>query len=263
MMKQIILIVLLVIAGSVLADSLPNTDGILPPKPAPLSQTKMDDIFAKGKQACSSQCVTPFGTKLGSAGQVPAYSNCRSDCIDPEYSFLNLNNGDMSIHSEDPKNSELHYVGVIYQCVEYSRRWWMMQKRISYGSVDSAYEILYLSEGFNVDTKLKFALGRSINGTAKRAPRRGDLLVYAPDRSRPSWMHGHVAVIVRVDLVKGLVYLAEENYNNKPWQDANHYSRVIQLFQSGPYYRIIDLDPDFRRDANAGIVSGWVYPLNK
>ena len=36
-----------------------------------------------------------------------------------------------------------------------------------------------------------------------------------PNRTDPEWRHGHVAVVVAVDLDQGHVALAEENYDNQ------------------------------------------------
>jgi len=57
--------------------------------------------------ACSTQCVTPYGDVLGrSPGDVPAYSNCSSQCI-----------------SQDANQINGTYMGMEWQCVEYARRW--------------------------------------------------------------------------------------------------------------------------------------------
>lgn len=177
---------------------LPHTDGFgLLPKPPAF--TKMDSarLFAEGKHACEGPCVTPFGAVLGTADGAEGRSNCVSTCIRPEYSFLDRSSGAVSVHADDPKQENLQYIGVTYPCVEYARQWWMKNLGITFGSIDSAHEILYLTEGQNLQSQQPFPLARSINGTARRPPRRGDLVVYYPDRSDPEWRHGHVAVVVR------------------------------------------------------------------
>jgi len=81
------------------------------------------------------------------ADGVEGRSNCVSICIRPEYSFLDLQSGAVSVRPEDPKQDNLRYIGVTYQCVEYVRKWWMKNKGITFGRIDSAYEIIYLTEG--------------------------------------------------------------------------------------------------------------------
>lgn len=223
---------------------------------------EMGLLFVEGKAACDSGCVTPFGTVLGVADGARGRSNCRSTCIRPEYSFLDLTTGEVSVHEDDPKDPNLHYIGVTYQCVEYARKWWMKNLGITFGSIDSAHEILYLTEASHIRRQNTFPLARSINGTARRPPKRGDLVIYYPDREDPEWRHGHVAVVVDVDPGGGIVSLAEENYDNDPWDDPNAYSRQFRLFQVRGRYTMLDVSPDANDNAEGGRISGWIYPLS-
>jgi len=239
---------------------LPHTDGqgLKPPLAPPSAQQKQ--LMGDPELACQQDCVTPFGSKLGQADGVIGYSNCQSICVKPEYSFLNLQDGRISNHLQDPKDNQLHYIGVIYQCVEYARKWWMKNFQITFPSIDSAYQILYLTESENIYTHKKAPLARSINGSAKKAPKRGDLLIYAPDRNNPNWIHGHVAVIVKVNIKKGVIYVAEENYDNKPWQDPLFYSRKLTLLKNHGAYSVLDKETDQKKNKQNGIISGWIYP---
>lgn len=241
---------------------LPHTDGFgLLPKPPAFTKVDSARLFAEGKLACAGPCVTPFGTVLGVADGAEGRSNCVSTCIRPEYSFLDRTSDAVSVHADDPKQDQLQYIGVTYQCVEYARKWWMKNLGITFGSIDSAHEILYLTEGQNLQTQQPFPLARSINGTARRPPRRGDLVVYYPDRADPEWRHGHVAVVVAVDREQGIVSLAEENYDNQPWQDPHAFARQIRLFEGGGRYTLLDVSPTVHRNAEGGRIAGWLYPL--
>jgi hypothetical protein len=243
---------------------LPNTDGYgLLPKPPPFSQEESEKLFAAGKSACEGPCVTPFGTVLGAVDGAEGRSNCVSTCIRPEYSFLDLQSGEVSVHPRDPQQENLQYIGVTYQCVEYARKWWMKNQGITFGSIDSAYEILYLTTGLNLRTKATFPLARSLNGTARRPPHRGDLLVYYPDRDDPEWRHGHAAVVVAVDLDKGTVSLAEENYDNEPWQNPKAFARQIRLFEIGGRYTLLDVAVTANKNVDGGRIAGWIYPLSE
>lgn len=241
---------------------LPHTDGFgLQPKPPAFTKEESARLFAEGKQACDGPCVTPFSTVLGTADGAEGRSNCVSTCIQPKYSFLDRSSGAVSVHAEDPKQDSLQYIGITYQCVEYARKWWMKNLGITFGSIDSAHEILYLTEGKNLETQQPFPLARSINGAARRPPRRGDLVVYYPDRADPEWRHGHAAVVVAVDLEQGRVALAEENYDNQPWQDPQAFARQIRLFEVGGRYTLLDVPPTANRNAEGGRIAGWLYPL--
>jgi len=241
---------------------LPNTDGgPLVSKLAAVDSETAKQLSETGAKACNNSCVSPFASILGKADGVIAYSNCQSTCIKPEYSFLNLKTKEITRHTTAPKNQQLVFVGVIYQCVEYARRWWMLNKGISFGSIDSAFEILYLTEAKNIYSNKTFPLARSINGSAKRPPQRGDLVVYAADRSNPLWRHGHVAVVVDVDLKAGEVFVAEENYNNKAFLNADKYSRKISLFKVGSNFTLLDVAPNSIGNPTGATISGWIYPL--
>ena len=251
---------LILFSTSLLAQSI-ATDGYgLIDKPEPFTTEQNQSMFEQGKQMCSNNCVNDFGTALGESQGVKAYSNCQSQCIYPEFSFLNLATNEVTIHAENPKDKNLYYIGLVYQCVEYARRWWMINNGITFGSIDSAHEIIYLDEGKNIRTNENFPLARSINGTARIAPKKGDLLVYYPDRNNPLWRHGHVAVVVDVDEQQGWIALAEENYNNKLWQNPESYSRKISLFKTNGYYQILDIEPGMSENTSGGLISGWIYP---
>ena len=244
-----------------LASALPHTDGYgLLAKPAPLAEATRKQAYAQAKQACDVGCVTPAGKLLGTADHVPAYSNCQSTCARSEFSFMDLRNKTISLHRKPPADKQQHYVGLSYQCVEYARRWWMTNLGITFGDVDSAHEILYLTEGEAIYSNAKFPLARSLNGTAKRPPKRGDLLIYYPNPNDPKWRHGHVAVIVGVDLARGWVNVAEQNYNNLPWAKPQQYARQLRLFNVGGRYHIEDIASDKTSNPNGGLISGWIYP---
>ncbi len=241
-------------------DQVQAQDGLMPPKPKPLNKLEMEKLYREGLERCDSGCVTPFGRYLGASHGVKAWSNCRSTCIRPLYSFLNLDDGNLSLHEVPPRNPRLHYVGVVYQCVEYARRWWMRRQRITFGSIDSAWEIFWLEQGKRIDDGSSFPLTRSVNGQARRAPALGDLLVWAPDRERPRWIHGHVAVVVQVEAEQGWLAVAEENYDNRPWEAPEHHARRLQLHRVGPYWQVTDLAPGAVRSEGGGRILGWVYP---
>jgi hypothetical protein len=240
---------------------LADTDGNgLRDKPPSFSAEQSKAMFENNKKLCKVDCVHDFGVTLGQSSGVKAYSNCQAQCVNPEFSFLNLTTGVVSIHKESPKDDNLHYIGLINQCVEYSRRWWMINKDITYGSIDSAHEIIYLTEGKNIKTNETFPMARSINGSATRAPKIGDLVIYYPDRNNPLWLHGHVAVVVDVNLKKGTVALAEENYDNKKWKKPKKYARKISLFEINGHYTLIDVSPNKKSNKTGGEISGWIYP---
>lgn len=250
--------------ASAVAEPLPNTDGSgLLAKPPAFTQSAPKHDFAAGRDACDVGCVTKFGTVLGSANGVQGRSNCAATCIDPEYSFLDLDTGAVSVHARDPHQAALRYIGTTYQCVEYARKWWMLRRDLAFGDVEGAVDIIYLTEAQNIRTGKPVPLARSINGTAQRPPRVGDLIVYYADRQDPKWQYGHVAVVVAVDPGRGRVSVAEQNYSNARWQSPRRYARQVRLFAIGDRYTLIDVSPRSVKNPTGGRVAGWVYPLGQ
>jgi len=248
-------------SASALSAPLPDTDGDgLLRQPPAFELADLKHYFSVGKDACTLGCATSFGTVLGAVDGVPAQSNCTPTCIHPEYSYLDLDTGAISVQARDPQQPNLRYVGLIYQCVEYARRWWMTNLGIAFGDVPGAVDIIYLTTAEDIRTRQSIALARSINGAAQRPPRRGDLVVYYPNRQDPEWRWGHVAVVIGVDQERGNVSLAEQNYSNAPWEDATDHARRIRLFEVGGRYTLIDVSPTQIKNADGGRIAGWVYP---
>lgn len=261
------LLLLLLVGGPLPADAPPTgpepprTDGIgLPPPPPALGILDWGRLIAESRRACEGPCVTPFGQVLGVADGAEARSNCVSTCVRPERRALELASGGVRVSPDGPDDGSA-YVGIAYQCVGYARLWWMKNRALTFGDVAIAQDILYLDEATELRTGKSVPLGRSLNGTARRAPRRGDLLVYLADRDDPPWRAGHVAVVVAVDRERGLIALAEENYDNRPWQDPHAYARRIPLFEINGRFTVLDVPPDRRSSADGGRIGGWVYPL--
>ncbi|MBK8271356.1 MAG: hypothetical protein IPK83_24760 [Planctomycetes bacterium] len=131
---------------------------------------------------------------------------------------------------------------------------------ITFGSIDKRQRDSVPHRRENLETQQPFPLARSINGTARRPPRRGFGGVL-PNRADPECRHGHVAVVVAVDLEQGRVALAEENYDNRPWQNPQAFARQIRLFEVGGRYTLLDVPPTASRNAEeaaspAGCIAG-------
>lgn len=175
---------------------------------------------------CQSGCIQPYGTVLGSSNQgVQAYSNCQSSCVYYE-----------------PNNFNDVYTGIKWQCVEYARRWLLINKGVVFGDVDMAADIWHKTDHVtNAVTKKKIPLESHLNGSSS-PPRAGDLLVYAMAFNNT----GHVAVITGVDYEKGIIRVAEQNYYNDLWPD--HYSRTIEYLNLGKHHWILD-----------GYLLGWKH----
>jgi hypothetical protein len=169
-------------------------------------------------EACVSHCVTPYGIALGVAdGKVAAYSNCSSSCV-----------------IVDPNKYAGTYTGIKWQCVEFARRWLLVNKGLVYGDVDVAADIwsriTYLTR---VADQKKIQLNAFLNGSTQ-APQPGDLLIYAREYQNT----GHVAVITAVDAASQTVKVAEQNFANARW--PGNYARELGLIRKDGHYWILD-----------------------
>jgi len=167
--------------------------------------------------ACRSHCVSPFGTVLGVAGGVPAYSNCSAKCVDLK-----------------PVKANGVYTGIKWQCVEYARRWLLKHKGAVFADVDVAADIWNKIHHLQrVDHKGIIPLQNDPNGSP-HPPSAGDLLIYAKAYKGT----GHVAVITDVDLHSHVIKVAEENYLNRKY--PGDYARKIDLIERHQRYWVLD-----------------------
>jgi hypothetical protein len=176
--------------------------------------------------ACQIGCKSPYGKLLGKSPRgIKAYSNCQSGCVIFE-----------------PNKWNGTYTGIKWQCVEYARRWLLVNTGAVYGDVDIAADIWdKIDHLIDVKTKKPIPLETHLNGST-RAPEVGDLLIYAKAFNGT----GHVAVVTGIDINNGLVELSEQNFNNESWRDD--YARKITLIRKGGNYWLLD-----------GYLLGWKH----
>ena len=112
-----------------------------------------------------------------------------------------------------------------------------------YGDVDVAADIwTKIDHLTRVVDKRQVPLKSYINGST-HPPRVGDLLIYA----RAFYGTGHVAVVTKVNLKKGVIKVGEQKYNNMPW--PGNYARRIALYKKDDHYWLLD-----------GYILGWKHP---
>lgn len=168
--------------------------------------------------ACKSECTTPYGKVLGvTPSNVEAYSNCNSKCVIFE-----------------PNRTMGTYTGIKWQCVEYARRWLLVNTGMVYGDVDYAIDIWDKIQHYKrVSDEAKVPVASHLNGS-KLKPQRGDLFIYA----KAMFGTGHVAVVTRVDDKTGKIRLAEQNYLNQAWQ--GRHAREVSLVEKDGGWWVLD-----------------------
>jgi hypothetical protein len=240
--------------------------------PAPGLQSKT--VKAPSDASSSSAgCDTPFGTVIGVAHHVIAYSNSNSEYTSNGSHFVNLTS------TATGQRIENVYTGMPWQCVEYGRRFWAMTEPAStFGSVDGAADIWStLTVGFylqhtpssassassaSAEGGAAFPLLKYTNGATTVAPQVGDLIIYPVQGG--GFPFGHVAAIVGVTLPSASatttndgdavfsIQVGEQNWDSHLWANmGQNYSRSIRAVyhQLTKYYSV--MDPQ-------GTIAGWV-----
>lgn len=177
---------------------------------------KAEDKLSLPSQ-CQSHCVTPYGEVLGLAkGNIPAYSNCNSQCF-----------------VQEPHQENGTYTGIKWQCVEFARRWLLHQRGVVYGDVNTASEIWNLTAVTRVADHKLLPFVSYLNGS-EQLPKAGDLLIYAKEYLQT----GHVAVVTEVDEHQGFLKVAEQNFLNNKW--GSHFARTIPFIKKANHYWLLD-----------------------
>jgi glutathionylspermidine amidase/synthetase len=192
------------------------------------------DIAKIIPESCKKDCSTEFNTVLGENSNVIGFSNCNA------YYCSNFDDGPVMIKKEALGTKEDIFSGIRWQCVEYARRWLIINKRFTFEGVDSAYQIWDINTVSRIDDdkKSKFASYKNDSGVP---PKLGDLIIFRNNSQNP---HGHVAVIFDSDLEKGYIDVAEQNNFNTKWETKT-YARRIKLFtknkESNPQYYLTEV----------------------
>lgn len=168
-------------------------------------------------QNCVESCIAPYGEVLGiTEDGVKAFSNCQSGCV-----------------VFDPNQENGIYSGIKWQCVEFTRRWLIHNRGLTFGDVDVAADMWKLSALSRLSDHSQVPLQTFVNGS-KTGPKRGDLIIYAKEYLGT----GHAAIVLSVNQRQGRVRVAEQNFNNKKW--PARYARNIDLINKNGHYWLLD-----------------------
>ncbi|KAG8345204.1 hypothetical protein TRVL_03968 [Trypanosoma vivax] len=217
------------------------------------------------------RCSSPLESLLGYASDVPAFSNCHRHWESETYIYTVLGYPH-EVHKIIPHNSLKTFVitSIGWLADEYVIRYYLHTRGYSvyFGGHQSTsfWEGLQFTGGGSVDRyyeRISLLNGAVVETTTERkrhAPRRDDIIVWE-EQYKTYFPRGHVAVVVQVedDVEEAggpakllelknkwqhplLVYIAEQNFDNKPWKGRN-YSRVLKFsWQKGE--KAVLADPD-------------------
>ena len=167
----------------------------------------------------------PFGTVLGTNNDVPAYS-----C---DYETWQVPKG----QREWRNFHEGVFTGAKWQCVEYARRWLLINKGCTFRDLPMAYNIMELSD---VTIQRGEDKGRTLplrahhNGKGAEAPTVGSMLIWASSYDGT----GHVAIITEVG--RDFVRVAEQNFEDWMWPEGANYARELKLSLNDGVYTVHD-----------------------
>jgi hypothetical protein len=166
----------------------------------------------------------PFGTHLGINNNVPGYSNQESSLESNESNYI----GEV-------------YSGMKWQCVEYARRWIIINKSLTFPSVSCASDIWHMNYLISLSNNEEKNLYKIPNGS-KCPPKAGDLIIYKRTDANPV---GHIGIISKVH--SNYVEISEQNWDNAQWPDD--YSRAMPLTEFKGNFFLLDI---------ANPILGWM-----
>ena len=120
------------------------------------------------------------------------------------------------------------YTGLKWQCVEFARRYLIINYNITFDSIDNAYNIFDLPYFISLKNNMIIPIRKYVNGS-KTPPMKDSLLIWNSDHKKT----GHVAIITNIN--NDMITIAEQNYNNNSW-NGNNYSRKLKIVFDNGYY---------------------------
>ena len=178
---------------------------------------------------CKQNCSSQYGIELGISGNVIAFSNCGGMCF---------NNDTVILDKADTGLNKDLFTGLRWQCVQYARRWLIINLDVTFESIDYAFHIFDLETVADVvKDGVEYQFKSFPNGN-KHPPQVGDLIISPRTEEIRT---GHVAVVAGVNLEEGYVDLAEQNNENAHWRDPNSHARRVILLKQDDKYILTDM----------------------
>ncbi len=197
---------------------------------------------------CKINCDSEYGIIIGMFSNVPAFSNCGNGCS-------NFDDPGVILYKNQTDFYQDVYTGMRWQCVEYSRRYLVINKGVTFDNVESAYQIFDIVSLTKILTKEEYENGNGDkqyefvkyeNGN-KEAPLPDDLIIFPKRDDAP---HGHVAVINKVDIEDGYIEIAEQNNDNKLWKYKDFSRRLAMHKDKNEKYFIFDVEIELENSKN-------------
>lgn len=213
------------------------------------------------RASCIADCKTPFGTFLAYFAKTAVYSKCSPGCT-PKVTEAPWQVPLRELSAE--KNSSIDFVKRVFL----NNFHVVVQPEPGYSFVESAGEVWFnLRRMQKVDRKRELIEGEYVEVKTLAAPLAeppipGDLLVFGKPWSNPQelpveivnpppYARGHVAIVVRVDLNKGFIYLADQGLYNQVWRHRDYSWKIRIAFN--PHTRTYVIGNGFQRPYVYGV----------
>jgi len=135
-------------------------------------------------------------------------------------------------------------MGVKWQCVEFARRWLMLQRGYVFEGVPCAINIFDLTQVVTVPDKKRIQMKGHANGSTVH-PRMGSMLIWKSEGKFAGT--GHVAIICGVTNTG--VRIAEQNYDDLVWPtETQDYARELPA----------EVGPDNDYWIRSPCIQGWM-----
>lgn len=171
------------------------------------------------------------GTIIGINNNVTSHLNC-DYCLDD---FL----GDYKEYARK-ENTKLKYdicTGYKYQCIEFVRRWLVVNKKFFFNNVCYAHEIFdKICNVEHVENKTYHSLV-SYKNQNKYHPKFADLIIFPISRGQ---LNGHAGIITCVNSELSYVEIAEQNTDNV-WEDPKSFSRRLVMIHYDNFYTVTEM----------------------
>lgn len=180
----------------------------------------------------------PFGTVLGYApGNVAAYSS----------DYPSADPAQLPNRQSYRNHVDGVYTGYKWQCVEFARRWLLLNRGYVFDDIAMAYDIFRLQQVRVVGNNTTLPLHSFRNGS-RRHPEPGCMLIW--NEGGEFDVTGHVAIVTEV--FEDRIRVAEQNVTHQRWPEGCDYSRelVVRIDDDGSYWIRCSYD-----DAS---ILGWV-----
>jgi len=147
------------------------------------------------------------------------------------YKIIGITRNVVVFSNKNITKSKINYLngiftGLRWQCVEFARRYLIINHSITFGEIPNAYDIFKLNNFHNLSKNIAHPIDKHSNGS-KILPKVGSLLIW--DSTVDENATGHVAIITKVNF-PDYIEVCEQN-----WHIDKLNRRIKTTYKNGFY----------------------------